>query len=170
MKARKLTTLALTGALALGGLGIGSMADLPIPGMSATQADAAGDIGEVITANSGVNFNTLNAIGTWSDIEVDPVSTWFDGAPRFIIKNSVGTVVKTGSMNAVTGADTQSGTFVWQTGTTNISLAGLPKNNNHYRIEFTWQANNGVINSAMFPNLTKAFTYNADGTVTNIRP
>jgi hypothetical protein len=169
MKARKLTTLALTGALALGGLGIGSMADLPIPGLQATQADAADSMSKVYWANSAVYHYSLNAISTASEIEAAPSGTWFDGQPRFVIKNSVGTVVKSGSMNSPSGEVNMDGNFFWSTTTTNISLAGLPKNGNHYRIEFTWQATDGLISPVQFPALTKAFTYNADGSVTNIR-
>lgn len=171
---KKLTSVALTGVLALGGLGIGSMADLPsVPGMSSHSAEASGEnsIYHVSTASGYVSYKAKDAISTYSTLEVFDVDGWFSQSQvRFIIKNSTGVVVKSGAMNAFAdiGQD-ESHPLKWQTKETNISLVGLPKNGNHYRVEFTWSAFDGTVTSAMFPGLTKAFTYNADGSITNIR-
>jgi hypothetical protein len=173
---KKITTLALTGALALGALGIGSMSDLPVPGMQAEQASANGYLNDVYFAGSNIYATTLNALGTqsWIVHKADgSANVWDDAAsnPRFIIKNSVGTVVKVGSMSAVTGGSPNPEDGNMEYGTvTNISLAGLPKNTNHYRIYFTWTAKDGTVDYVENYDLTKAFTYMPDGSITNIRP
>ncbi|PUB12641.1 hypothetical protein [Paenisporosarcina sp. OV554] len=166
---KKLTSVALTGALALGGLGIGSMADLPsVPGMGSQQAEASGynSVLEVIAASSSVTYKTKDAISTTNTLETTPDGAFGDSNPRWIIKNSTGTVVKSGAMN---GVDWELYGTTFTAKETNISLAGLPKNTSHYRIEFTWTAFDGTVTSAQWPGLTKAFTYNADGSITNIR-
>ena len=166
---KKITTLALTGALALGALGIGSMSDLPFPGMQAQEASAAGTHSKTVTGAKAMIYGNPNAIRTWSDIYTTDAGEFSNGEPRWLIKNSVGTVVKSGSMS---GQEPSYGLYpgrAWSTKETNISLAGLPNNGSHYRIDFTWKAADKLITKTHYPELTKAFTFNLDGTVTNIR-
>lgn len=162
---KKITTLALTGALALGALGIGSMSDLPIRGMQAQEASAAGTHSNTVTWAFAQIYNSPNAISTWSDIRTTDAGEFSNGESRWIIKNSVGTVVKTGSMSGQEPSYELFPGRAWSA----ISLAGLPNNSSHYRIDFTWKAADKLITKTQYPGLSKAFTYNKDGSVTNIR-
>lgn len=170
MKSKKLTTLALTGALALGGLGIGSMADLP--GLSAITTEAAERM-NVDSAKINVVAPVLNAVNVegWAQSEQQELNDLYtQHNARFTIQNSSGVIVKTGSLNKW-GARSDFGLgYAFNfSNDTNISLAGLPKNNSHYRIKMTIPMADGTLTDANFSAMSKAFTYTADGSVINIR-
>lgn len=170
MKSNKLTKWLLTGALALGGLGIGSMADLPI-GMEAEKAEAA-VLSDIWWMGADYSNNSLNALTVDLETygwEAGYADFQYKHNARFTIKNSVGTIVKTGSFNMWTQvAPTEE--VPWRfLSKTNISLSGLPKNASQYRIDVSVPLDDVNMNQNHRTSFSRGFQYNADGTLTNFR-
>jgi hypothetical protein len=139
--------------------------------MKASQADAA-VMSDVANIGAYIYSSTPNAISVTNEINGDNagMADFRNGYnARFSIKNSVGTVVKTGSLNNWIEQNEEIYNFYFRSNT-NISLAGLPKNTSHYRIDITLPLDNGTYNSTNASGYTAGFTYNADGSVTNVRP
>lgn len=88
-------------------------------------------------------------------------------APRFILKNSVGTVVKTGSLNAFQTVAQNEVPYEFLS-TTNISTAGLPAG--HFRVELSIVTDEGSLTSADSPTLTQGFTIDSARSLVNLRP
>jgi hypothetical protein len=157
---KKITTIALTGALALGALGIGSMSDLPIPGMKAEQASAAvmADIQSYGSTYMSPSTNVLR-VEPWIELTFPYNDDFYvKHKPSFNIKNSVGTVVKSGGLNqwvvATSGQEAVESL-------TNISLSTLPAG--HYRVSFSIPLDDRTLTSADNVFLTQHFYKDAGG-------
>lgn len=175
---KKFTKITLACALILGGLGIGFLADLPIPGLQSKSADAAtmkdvifteGDVSESRLSSAVLVYNAVSG----NNVGLSDFSTQHNA--RFTIKNSTGTIVKTGSLNAFKVLGSNGANEYNFNSLTNVSLTGLPKNTSHYRLDILLPVEDGTftgLNTGHFTRKTgysSAFTYNADDSVTNFR-
>lgn len=175
---KKSIKITLAGALILGGLGIGSMADLPIPGLQSKSADAAkmkdvifteGDISESSLSSAVLVYIAVSG----NNVGLSDFSTQHNA--RYTIKNSTGIIVKTGSVNTFEVLGPNGATDYNFNSLTNVSLTGLPKNARHYRLDILLPVEDGTftgLNAGHFTRKTgysTAFTYNADYSVTNFR-
>ena len=174
---KKFTKISLACALILGGLGIGSMADLPIPGLQSKSADAATMEDVNFTEGNTAESRFSSAVLVYIAVKGNNVGLSdfaIQHNARYTIKNSTGTIVKTGSLNAFEVFHSAANDYDFYS-LTNVSLAGLPKNASHYRLDILLPVENGTFTGLNTGHFTKktgystAFTYNADGSVTNFR-
>ncbi|MGX2959508.1 hypothetical protein JNUCC23_09595 [Peribacillus sp. JNUCC 23] len=161
-KLRNLSKITLAGAIALSGLSILQLSE--VPGFKVESASAAfEDISSVTGTYSSSGKDSLKSVFTVTgSSELGFISQ------RFTLQNSVGTIVKTGSLNSFivngyTGGDTSFQSV------TNISTAGLPAG--HYRINLTAHVddNRTVLDSSQFSTLTGAFTIDSSRNLVNFR-
>ncbi len=162
----KLGKLAITGALALGGL---SSAEALLPKKAQNTASAA-TISEV-QGNFTAKYASYskNSLQVWMDVTGEQPADDNDFAkafetrhhPIFNITNSKGYVVHNGSLNGWVKQPTMDNAIRYFVTATNISTSKLPAG--HYRIRVQIPLDDGAWTSYREPMLTRHFYKDAAG-------
>lgn len=150
---KKLTKLVLAGAIALGGLGLSGVINPATKAEAAVKSDIEGIYANYFSYGPDSLHTSFWAISNSSGLQ----DFEYKHKATFVIKNSAGTIVHRGSLNAWQEEVTQPNVnYVHNfSTTTNISTAGL--SGGHFRITITIPMDDGSYSAAENFNLTRHF-------------
>lgn len=112
--------VALAGAIAIGGLGVGATADVPLPGFKAEQADAA-----LLSKNIWMYSYAKNSIDHQFYFTVDSNVSHTGRTANWYVKDGSANVKLRGTTSVTSGFSQSPGTTTWETAPITTSLTTL---------------------------------------------
>lgn len=117
---RKFGQVALAGVIAFGGLGVGAVADIPIPGFKAEQAEAA-----MLYQHIDFYNNAKNSIDHSYSFQVDSTASHAGRTADWYVKDLGANVKLRGTSTIASSSNQGSGVTSWGTKSVRTDLSSL---------------------------------------------
>ncbi|OZI10529.1 hypothetical protein CEW92_16430 [Bacillaceae bacterium SAS-127] len=142
MKTNKLCKVLLTGALALGGLAVAEVNN--VPGLSSENSVEAAMLDREVFHY----FDTESAIKHQFSFKVDNTMLHYDRPVNWYIKNEHGKILKSGTSTVVLRDVQGNGVYYWETSVTKTDISNLPSGT--YEILYIYTSGESYRTSSYF--------------------